>query len=122
MKVYKNASPISPQGMVQVCSTCNEKHSGLAEGGPPPASSSIHSAVGGGSPSAGHSLESNSAMYSTSGAITGNSGAQFGGRNSPSEKSLANSDSMSNVRFRVRNSPITGRTIGSELEFFSSLK
>ncbi|XP_033152452.1 uncharacterized protein LOC117135962 isoform X2 [Drosophila mauritiana] len=100
MKVYKNASPISPQGMVQVCSTCNEKHSGLAEGGPPPASSSTHSAVGGGSPSAGHSLESNSAMYSTSGAITGNSGAQFGGRNSPSEKSLANSDSMSNVRFR----------------------
>ncbi|KQS61999.1 uncharacterized protein LOC6546696 isoform X2 [Drosophila erecta] len=101
MKVYKNASPISPQGMVQVCSTCNEKHSGLAEGGPPPATSSSHSAVGGGSPSAGHSLESNSAMYSsTSGAITGNSGAQFGGRNSPSEKSLANSDSMSNVRFR----------------------
>ncbi|EDW91798.1 uncharacterized protein LOC6531277 isoform X1 [Drosophila yakuba] len=100
MKVYKNASPISPQGMVQVCSACNEKHSGLAEGGPPPATSSTHSALGAGSPSAGHSLESNSAMYSTSGAITGNSGAQFGGRNSPSEKSLANSDSMSNVRFR----------------------
>ncbi|XP_017007947.3 uncharacterized protein px isoform X1 [Drosophila takahashii] len=100
MKVYKNASPISPQGMVQVCSTCNEKHTGLAEGGPPPATSSIHSAAGGGSPSAGHSLESNSAMYSASGAIAGNSGAQFGGRNSPSEKSLANSDSTSNVRFR----------------------
>ncbi|KAH8336717.1 hypothetical protein KR059_001382 [Drosophila kikkawai] len=100
MKVYKNASPISPQGMVQVCSTCNEKHSNLAEGGPPPATSSIsHSAVGGGgigSPSAGQSLESNSVVYSASGAIA----APFGGRNSPSEKSLANSDSMSNVRFR----------------------
>ncbi|XP_017053794.1 uncharacterized protein LOC108096603 isoform X2 [Drosophila ficusphila] len=101
MKVYKNASPISPQGMVQVCSACNEKHSGLAEGAPPPAASSTHSVVGGASPSAGHSLESNSAMYSASGAIAGNSGPQFGGgRNSPSEKSLANSDSTSNVRFR----------------------
>ncbi|KAI8037608.1 hypothetical protein M5D96_009769, partial [Drosophila gunungcola] len=98
--VFKNASPISPQGMVQVCSTCNEKHTGLEVGGPPPAASSTHSAVGGASPSAGHSLESNSAMYSASGGIAGNSGVQFGGRNSPSEKSLANSDSTSNVRFR----------------------
>lgn len=99
-------------GMVQVCSTCNEKHSSLAEGGPPPATSSVtHSAVGGGgigSPSAGQSLESNSVVYSASGAIA----APFGGRNSPSEKSLANSDSMSNVRFRVRNLVISEHVPG----------
>lgn len=31
-----NASPISPQGMVQICVTCYQKNTHLAEGGPPP--------------------------------------------------------------------------------------
>lgn len=33
LPAYANASPISPQGMVQVCGTCHEKHAHAAEGG-----------------------------------------------------------------------------------------
>lgn len=36
-----NASPISPQGMVQICVACYQKNTHLAEGGPPPAPTSI---------------------------------------------------------------------------------
>ncbi|KAJ6645282.1 Histone-lysine N-methyltransferase, H3 lysine-9 specific, partial [Pseudolycoriella hygida] len=41
MQPFPNASPISPQGMVQLCSSCNEKHSHLAEGGSTAANTSI---------------------------------------------------------------------------------
>lgn len=79
--------------MVQICAGCCEKHSSQAEGGPPVPATSESGAT--------QSLESSSAMYSASGAIAGNHVTAFVGRNSPSEKSLANSDSTSNVRFKV---------------------
>lgn len=82
--------------MVQICSGCSEKHTSLAEGGPPPPAAPISE------PGPTHSLESTSAMYSTSGTIAGNHGTTFVGRTSPSEKSITNSDSTSNVRFKVR--------------------
>lgn len=83
-------------GMVQICSGCSEKHTSLAEGGPPPPAAPISE------PGPTHSLESTSAMYSTSGTIASNHGTTFVGRTSPSEKSITNSDSTSNVRFKVR--------------------
>lgn len=82
--------------MVQICSGCSEKHTSLAEGGPPAPAAPISES----GPT--HSLESTSAMYSTSGTIASNHGTAFVGRTSPSEKSITNSDSTSNVRFKVR--------------------
>ncbi|XP_030369007.1 uncharacterized protein LOC115620035 isoform X2 [Scaptodrosophila lebanonensis] len=102
MKVYKNASPISPQGMVQVCANCNEKHANLAEGGVPAAP--LSNAVVG-SPGAPHHLDSGS-TYGAGGVVVSvggngvNNATTFAGHNTPSEKSLANSDSTSNVRFK----------------------
>lgn len=82
--------------MVQICSGCSEKHTSLAEGGPPAPAAPVSES----GPT--HSLESTSAMYSTSGTNASNHGTAFVGRTSPSEKSITNSDSTSNVRFKVR--------------------
>lgn len=78
IKPFPNVSPISPQGMVQICSSCYEKHSSLAEGGVPATTNNLDSLSSGG------------------GGMVNNIG---GGRYTPSDKSQANSDT-SNVRFK----------------------
>lgn len=65
--------------MVQICSSCYEKHSSLAEGGVPATTNNLDSLSSGG------------------GGMVNNIG---GGRYTPSDKSQANSDT-SNVRFKV---------------------
>ncbi|XP_067628313.1 uncharacterized protein px isoform X2 [Eurosta solidaginis] len=114
MKAFKNASPISPQGMVQICSSCYEKHLYLAEGGnnatmTAATSSGRISGVGGaGDSNAGGIVTGTGAIYSidsdtnmTNNNVIVTSGADgVAGRYTPSEKSLANSDSTSNVKFK----------------------
>jgi len=94
-------------GMVQICAGCSEKHANLAEGGTPPAATATITSAPISESGGTHSLESSAAIYGTRGAtIVGNNHmttTAFVGHNSPSEKSLANSDSTSNVRFKVRN-------------------
>ena len=106
--------------MVQICSSCLDKNSHLAEGGSgvavPLTTSASHSnqklnsfIAGGAENSVGGN--NGGGVYGPSGisvtptnhpgsaGIPPMQGANGGG---PSEKSVANSDSMSNVRFKVR--------------------
>ena len=82
--------------MVQICSSCNEKHSHLAEGAPVVPVSVVDGGVSG----------STTGMIGNSGGGSGGGGDRSGGGNSsrcytPSDnKSQANSES-SNVRFKV---------------------
>lgn len=77
LKAYAAASPISLQGMVQVCALCHEKHAHAAEGGTAAAESVAAAAAG---RSAGPSAD---------------------GRFTPSDnKSQANGSESSHVRYR----------------------
>ncbi|XP_037947862.1 uncharacterized protein LOC119679531 [Teleopsis dalmanni] len=108
MKAFKSASPISPQGMVQICSSCYDKHSHLAEGGNPavPVSNiAAHSGIAGASESgADNGIACGTGASNVNTTVNNITGASLptggGGRYTPSEKSLANSDSTSNVRFK----------------------
>ncbi|XP_054741253.1 uncharacterized protein LOC129246442 isoform X1 [Anastrepha obliqua] len=109
MKAFKNASPISPQGMVQICSSCYEKHLYLAEGGnnATMAAATSTGRVSGGGPAdslaggagsgAIYSMDNDANLTSSNVIATSAEGV---GRYTPSEKSLANSDSTSNVKFK----------------------
>ncbi|XP_055389305.1 TPR-containing protein DDB_G0280363 isoform X2 [Condylostylus longicornis] len=120
LKPFPNASPIT-QGMVQICSSCKEKHSNSAEGGNPNSGSSVTPSVGGGGSTSHHGgngvINSTGGVSSNPGGVIGppttagtgggggpggggTGGGTGGGRYTPSDKSQANSDSMSNVRFK----------------------
>ncbi|XP_017477876.1 PREDICTED: uncharacterized protein LOC108367696, partial [Rhagoletis zephyria] len=125
MKAFKNASPISPQGMVQICSSCYEKHLYLAEGGNnatmATATSTGRVSVGAGCDnSAGvggagviYSIDSDSNLNNNN--VIGTS-AEGAGRYTPSEKSLANSDSTSNVKFKPYE-PISNSSPSTQRDF-----
>lgn len=93
--------------MVQICSSCYEKHLYLAEGGN---NTTMAAATSTGRISGGPT-DNNAgfagAIYSVDGDanLTNNNviatSAEGAGRYTPSEKSLANSDSTSNVKFKV---------------------
>lgn len=107
--------------MVQICSSCNDKHSHLSEGGTQVVPVSTVAAIPLSNSDAGLTGNGGTAgmMYNTGGIVgssnaTGPGGSSGmsgtgggaiitggGGRYTPSEKSLANSDSASNVRFKV---------------------
>ncbi|XP_012162984.1 uncharacterized protein LOC101460998 isoform X3 [Ceratitis capitata] len=129
MKAFKNASPISPQGMVQICSSCYEKHLYLAEGG--------NNTTMAGATSTGRSISTggptdnnNAAGVGTAGGTVYNidsdanlsnnnviaTSAEGAGRYTPSEKSLANSDSTSNVKFKPYE-PISNSSTSTQRDF-----
>lgn len=98
--------------MVQICSSCYEKHLYLAEGGnnTTMAAATSTGRISGGpadNNAAGSGVGGAAAIYSVDGDanLSNNNviatSAEGAGRYTPSEKSLANSDSTSNVKFKV---------------------
>ncbi|KAL5288524.1 hypothetical protein ACFFRR_009006 [Megaselia abdita] len=101
LEPFQNASPISPQGMVQICSSCLDKNSHRAEGGDPTTVNTSNNNLDAlnNSNSNSSTIAFNSNHYHNNGSVSGQN-TMPSGRYTPSDKSVSNLDAAGNVRFK----------------------